>query len=205
MALELPELTKAELARALPHARHEARALWNRCAAFCGRSIGVEDLEQEAIVALWRAAQRWRSAYHTQLWTFARRGVRTAIVRILRRLLREQSLPLRLLEAAAETDAVTVPDHDARLDLRRALQAEPACSLAVVAERLGFGAQRPARPAWTVDELARALRVTPRRVTALLVSGAIEGERVRRPAGGYVWSIPDHAAVDAVSSRRRER
>jgi len=196
--MALPEVER-QVKEAMPRAVAEARNLWFKMQRFCGRSIGPEDLEQVATWALFRAAARWRDWYGKALWTFARRAVRTAVLRCIRTAQRGARLPYHL----TDDEQVDLPRQEERIDARRAwdeclLTDE---SMAEMAERLGYG--ETTKRYWSVTELAVELGVSNRQVTKLLEAGAIEGSKARRKLGGYAWRIPDHAAVDVIGSRRK--
>lgn len=183
----------------MPRAVAEARHIWARVQRFCGRSIDLDDLEQIATWELFQVAERWRDWYGKPLWSFARRSVRTKILRAVRQASRGTRLPFHL----TESDLMDVPSTEGQIDARRAWQEQLISqeTTGQMAARLGYG-DEPAQW-WTVAMLAEKLGVSRRRVTAMLTTGILYGERAPRAGGGVEWRVPDHAAVDIIGSRLR--
>lgn len=143
------------------------------------RRVLLEDLLQEARLALWAASARW-DAERGPLWPFACQRVRGAVLDAVRAACPAIELPLDDAPelAAAERDPVLA------LDARRALQER---SPAKVAAELGLGG-----PAGylTVLQVAEVRGISPRAVRQKLAAGAIRGVR-----HGAVWRVPAWAAA----------
>ncbi len=194
---------EAEYSRQQIRAVRLARSVWRQVAQYCGRSVDLTDLEQASLFALFLAAQRWDSSRGANLWTFAERSVRRAVLDVCLGARSGQRLPYCL----AEDEEATLPTVDEEIDARRTASARRAVRRAVLDVCLGVRSEadeplRSTEPgrSWTAGELAQAAHVSRRYITKLLKQCVIEGELVEA-AGRQTWRIPDRAAADFLARR----
>jgi DNA-directed RNA polymerase specialized sigma24 family protein len=168
-------------AEALPEVDRMARSLWKAIRYNAQAQIDADDLAQEGRRALWELAQV-RDPESGPLWcSYTSRGVRWAMVDLIRQACRVQRIPLDEIEEPAAEER----DPGLALHTRRVVAAS-ADPLPQIAEAEGYGASQ----SLTVAEVATLRGITPRAVTAKLRSGVIRG--VRR---GRRWAIPAYAAA----------
>lgn len=140
--------------------------------------VALEDLRQEALLALWEALARWDAA-RGPLWPFACQRVRGAILDHCR----AACPPGHVSLEAARGLAAAERDPGLALDTKRALERK---TPAEVAAEMGLGVTGYL----TVLQVAEVRGISPRAVRLQLQRGAIRG--VLR---GREWRVPAWAAA----------
>ncbi len=171
---------KAAFAEAVHWAECLADRLHRRLPPHVRARVAVDDLLQEARLALWVSSERW-DATLCPLWPYAYARTQGAILDYIAESCRVQHLPLEQSpELAAEER-----DPGLAIDTRRALeQPQP---LPRIAEAQGHGA---AGKSLSVREVAKIRGLSEAAIRQRLEKGAIRG--VKR---GRVWRVPSWAAA----------
>lgn len=144
--------------------------------------VDVDDLRQEARLALWEASGRW-DPRQGDLSRFAYLAVQGAILDCIGTSCRGPLLPLE--DGAEDVPDPAPVDLDATLDAQRAYLASRPVRQA--AAELGYG---DPRRHLSVQEVAQLRGLSVRVVQKRIAEGAIRG--VRR---GRVWRVPAWAAA----------
>lgn len=171
----------AAFAEAVHWAECLAERIHRRLHPHARARVALDDLLQEARLALWECSERW-DATLCPLWPYAYQRVQGAILDCIGTTCRVQQVPL---EQAPEL-AAEERDPGLAIDTRRALEQQEA-PLPRIAEAQGHGA---AGKSLSVREVAKIRGLSEAAIRQRLEKGAIRG--VKR---GRVWRIPAYAAA----------